>query len=123
MGGIAVWITGLPGSGKSSVTDALKERHPDFITLRMDDIRKIVTPRPSYSTEERDIVYRCLVFLAKEMTLLGRDVIIDATGNLRKWRDLARSLIPRYVEVYLQCAIDECRRRELHRRSSRGAPR
>lgn len=123
MGGIAVWITGLPGSGKSSIADSLKERHPDFITLRMDDIRKVVTPEPSYSDEERDIVYRCLVFLAKELTDLGHSVIIDATGNLRKWRELARSLIPGYVEVYLKCSIDECRKREMQRRDTRSAPR
>lgn len=122
MGGIAVWITGLPGSGKSSIADALKERHPGFVVLRMDELRKIVTPKPSYSDEERDTVYRCLVFLAKELTGLGHNVLIDATGNLRKWRELARSLIPGYVEVYLECPIDECRKRELKRRDTRSAP-
>lgn len=123
MDGIAVWITGLPGSGKSSIADSLRERRPDFITLRMDDMRKIVTPAPSYSNEERDIVYRCLVFVAKELTGLGHNVIIDATGNLMKWRELARSLIPGYIEVYLECSIDECKRRELQRQITRGAPR
>src|SRR5512135_3306603 len=122
MGGIAVWITGLPGSGKSSIADALKERLSGFVVLRMDELRKIVTPRPSYSDEERDVVYRSLVFLTKELTVLGHDVIIDATGNLRRWRELARSLIPGYVEVYLKCPIDECRKRELQRRDTRGAP-
>ncbi len=123
MGGIAVWITGLPGSGKSSIADALRGALSGFVVLRMDELRKIVTPRPSYSDEERDIVYRSLIFLAKELTDLGHDVIIDATGNLRKWRELARSLIPGYVEVYLECSIDECRKRELQRRDTRGAPR
>lgn len=123
MNGIAVWITGLPGSGKSSIADALKERHPDFVVLRMDDLRKIVTPEPSYSEEERDIVYRCLVFLSRQLTELGHNVIIDATGNLRKWRELARYLISGYVEVYLKCALEECRKRELQRHVTRGAPR
>ena len=122
MGGIAVWITGLPGSGKSSIADALRGALPGFVVIRMDELRKIVTPRPSYSDEERDIVYRSLVFLAKELTGLGHDVIIDATGNLRKWRELARSLIPGYVEVYLECSVDECRKRELQRRDTRSAP-
>jgi adenylylsulfate kinase len=122
MGGIAVWITGLPGSGKSSVADALKKRHHNFITLRMDELRKILTPEPSYSDEERDIVYRCLVFLSMQLTELGHNVIIDATGNLRKWRELARSLVPRYVEVYLKCDIEECRKREMQRQDTRSAP-
>ncbi len=123
MSGIAVWITGLPGSGKSSITDALKVRHPDFIVLRMDEVRKIVTPEPTYSDTERDIVYRCLVLLAINLTQAGHNVIIDATGNMRKWRELARSVIHIFVEVYLKCDIAECRKRETLRQDPRGAPR
>lgn len=120
--GVAVWITGLPGSGKSAVADALKERRPDFIVLRMDEMRKIVTPEPSYSDEERDLVYRSLVFLGEMLTGLGHNVIIDATGNLRKWRGLARKLIPGYIEVYLKCSIEACSKREEQRQDTRGAP-
>ena len=123
MGGMALWITGLPGSGKSTIADALKASHPDFVVLRMDDLRKIVTPEPDYSDAEREIVYRSLVYLAKKLTELGHSVIIDATGNMRRWRELARELIPRYAEIYLKCPIAECINREQQRQESRGAPR
>ena len=49
-------------------------------------------------------------------------MIIDATGNLRKWRGLARAVIPGYIEVSLKCDIEECRRREILRQDTRGAP-
>jgi adenylylsulfate kinase len=123
MRGRAIWITGLPGSGKSTVADALSEAHPSFVLLRMDEFRKFVTPSPSYSDEERDIVYRGIVYLAGELTRLGHDVIIDATGNRRKWRDLARKLIPGFAEVYLKCSPASCMKREGERRKPRGAPR
>ncbi len=123
MSGRAVWITGLPGSGKSTVADGLKEIFPCFVVLRMDEFRTIVTPRPDYSDSEREIVYRALVYLARTLTDLGHDVIIDATGNMRKWRDLARDLIPRYAEVYLKCKTETCIKREGERRETRGAPR
>jgi len=123
MGGMALWITGLPGSGKSSISDAVKALHPDFVILRMDELRKIVTPEPVYSDAEREIVYRSLVYLAKELADLGHNVIIDATGNLRRWRELARELIPRFAEIYLKCSIEECMQREKRRTETRSAPR
>ncbi|MFZ5906982.1 MAG: adenylyl-sulfate kinase [Nitrospirota bacterium] len=123
MGGIAIWITGLPGSGKSTVANELKKAHPHVIVLRMDELRRVVTPEPSYSGSERDLVYRALVFLAAKLTGLGHDVILDATGNRRAWRSLARELIPGYREVYLRCPASTCRERERERTDSFGAPR
>jgi adenylylsulfate kinase len=123
MSGIAIWITGLPGSGKSTVADKFKKIHPEFIILRMDELRKVVTPKPTYSDSERELVYRALVYLAKMLTELGHNVIIDATGNLRRWRELARHLIPRYVEVYLRCPVETCIEREKQRLETHNAPR
>ena len=122
MEAIAVWLTGLPGSGKSTLAEQIRKVHPDFIVLRMDDLRKIVTPEPTYSAQERDIVYRCLVFMAATLVGHGHSVVIDATGSLRTWRDLARTLIPRYGEIYLKCPIDVCVEREGRRRQAYGAP-
>lgn len=122
MSGIAIWITGLPGSGKSTVANEVKKVHPEFIILRMDELRKIVTPEPTYSDAEREIVYRTIVYLAKKLTEHGHDVIIDATGNLRRWRELARQLIPRYAEVYLKCPIEICMQREKKRVETHEAP-
>ncbi len=119
---MALWITGLPGSGKSTAADEIKKRHPSFVLLRMDELRKVITPQPTYSETEREIVYRAMVYLAKKLTESGHDVIIDATGHLRKWRDLARQLIPRYGEIYLQCPIEICIRREQERVETREAP-
>ena len=123
MGPVAVWITGLPGSGKSTLAEELGRRHPDFTLLSMDALRRVLTPEPTYSDEERDMVYRCIVYTASCLVENGHSVIIDATGNLRKWRDLARQLIPKYGEVYLKCPVELCMRRERERIQTRGAPR
>jgi adenylylsulfate kinase len=122
MNGLVLWITGLPGSGKSTIADGIKKFLPDFEILRMDDLRKIVTPEPSYSETERDLVYRSIVYTAKTISELGHNVIIDATGNMRRWRELARSLIPKFAEIYLKCSIDVCKEREAFRKDRHGAP-
>lgn len=118
-----IWITGLPGSGKSTVADALKTQLPDAIILRMDDLRRMVTPEPAYTEQERDILYRAIVYLARTLYMNGHRVIIDATAHRRHWRALARETIDDYLEVYLRCPMETCRLREAERKNAHGAPR
>lgn len=117
-----LWITGLPGCGKSTVALKVKELLPDAVILQMDDLRKIVTPAPTYSEEEREHVYRALVYTAKTLCEAGHNVIIDATGNRRSWRQLARELISDYMEVYLECPVEVCVKREKTRLDTHAAP-
>ncbi|MFO7600757.1 MAG: adenylyl-sulfate kinase [Candidatus Desulfacyla sp.] len=116
-----LWLTGLPGSGKSTILKELLEKLSgsgiEAVTLSLDHIRKVVTPNPKYTDEERGIVYRSLVMMAQLlMTEGGRNVIIDATGNRREFRDLARRLIPDFAEIYIQCPLKTCEARESSRR-------
>src|SRR5512139_1531964 len=120
--GLVLWITGLPGSGKSTLAEGLRASFPSFVVLRMDELRKVLTPEPTYTESEREAVYRSIVSTAKILSELGHDVIIDATGNRRRWRDLARRLIPDFAEVYLKCALEVCAEREEVRRDTHGAP-
>ena len=117
-----IWITGLPGSGKSTVALKVKEKVPDTVILRMDILRKIVTPEPTYSGKEREYVYKALVYTAKTVYDLGHNVIIDATGNRRFWRQLARKLIPGFFEIYVKCPLELCREREKTRIDTHDAP-
>ncbi len=115
----AIWITGLPGSGKSARARAaaatLRARGVPVTVLEMDTIRKVVTPAPTYSNGEREAVYRLLVFMAVALTDAGVPVIIDATAHRRRWRDLAREAIARFAEVQLDCPLTVCREREANR--------
>jgi len=117
-----IWITGLPGSGKSTVTDSLKKKISDAVILRMDAARQTITPNPCYSDTEREYVYRSIVFTAKTIYSLGHKVIIDATGSRMIWRDLARESIEDFYEVYLECPLELCIERERKRTDTQGAP-
>lgn len=126
MNGWCVWVTGLPGSGKSVVSQALhrllKEKGVHAQLLTSDALRKIMTPTPTYSLEERDIVYGTLVYIAKLLTRNNVNVIIDATGNLRRYREDARKQIPSFIEAYLECPLEICIHREARRRNTYNAP-
>jgi adenylylsulfate kinase len=124
--GWCVWITGLPGSGKSVVSEALftllNQKGIPAQLLSSDALRKVLTPKPSYSLEERDIVYATLAYIAELLTRNGVNVIIDATGNLRSYRDNARKQIPKFAEAYLECPLDVCMHREAKRGRTYHAP-
>ena len=112
----AVWITGLPGSGKSVIARAAAERlhaeGEEVTVLELDTIRRVITPAPTYSDAEREAVYRSLVHIGACLVEAGLPVIFDATAHRRAWRDLARALLPRFAEVQLVCPLEVCRWRE-----------
>ncbi|MEM3696046.1 MAG: adenylyl-sulfate kinase [Candidatus Bathyarchaeia archaeon] len=124
--GWCVWVTGLPGSGKSVVAKALlnllekKGIHAQL--LSSDSLRKVMTPKPKYTVEERNAVYATLVYIAKLLTDNGVNVIIDATGNLRCYRKNARAQIPKFIEAYLECPLEICMQRESRRTETHLAP-
>jgi len=127
MKGWAVWITGLPGSGKSSIAKELQQRvlkrRVKSRILSSDELRKRITPAPKYTEEERDLVYEMLALTAKNLTDEGVNVVIDATGNRRRYRERCRREISRFAEIYLKCPLELCIEREKRRIESSYAPR
>jgi adenylylsulfate kinase len=117
----------LPGSGKSVVSQALQRllenKNVRAELLSSDGLRRVLTPNPSYALKERDTVYEMLVFIAEILTRNDVNVIIDATGNLRRYRDAARRRIPKFMEVYLKCPVEVCMEREGKRANTYFAPR
>jgi adenylylsulfate kinase len=117
----AAWFTGLPGSGKTTVAratvKALASRGIRARVLELDEIRRVLTPQPKYTEEERAVVYAALAYMAKLLTDEGVNVIIDATGNLHKYRDTAHVLIKDFGEVYVECPLEVCVARESARKA------
>ena len=123
----AVWVTGLPASGKSSLVAALASqlgaRGVDVAVLESDVLRKIFTPHPVYSEEERDIFYEQMVYLGVLLTQHGVPVIFDATANRRRYREGARQRIAKFIEVYVDSPLGACIRRDpkgIYRRGLEG---
>jgi adenylylsulfate kinase len=125
--GFAVWLTGLPASGKSTIVAALKPQLEELKlsveVLESDAVRRILTPIPTYSPAERDLFYRALAFMGAKLVSHGVTVIFDATANKRAYRDFARSLIPKFIEVAVECPLATCMQRdykETYQRGQRG---
>jgi adenylylsulfate kinase len=123
----AVWVTGLPASGKSTLTRALKaqltERGIDVAVLESDELRLVFTPDPRYDENDRATFYRQMTYTGALLVRHGVPVIFDATANRRVWREEARRAIPRMVEVYVNSALEICMARDpkgIYRRAQRG---
>jgi len=124
----AVWLTGLPASGKSSIARALEAllagRGVRAVVLESDDLRRLFTPEPRYDAPERDRFYKALADLARLLAGDGAPVLVAATANLRAYRDRARAGIPRFLEVFVDCPLPVCRARDpkgIYRRSAAGS--
>jgi adenylylsulfate kinase len=112
----AVWLTGLPASGKSAIAQALARRLAgaglSAEILESDSVRRILTPAATYGPEERALFYRALAWCGSLLVAHGVPVIFDATASRREYRDLARSLIPRFAEVAVICPLQVCEQRD-----------
>jgi adenylylsulfate kinase len=105
--GFAIWLTGLPSSGKTALAHELSgllgERGIAVQILDSDELRRRLTPNPDYSAEERDWFYDTITFLAELLTANGVHVVIAATACRRAFRQRARDRIARFAEVYVAC--------------------
>jgi adenylylsulfate kinase len=123
--GWAVWITGLPGSGKTtlawSAAEALLGRSIPLRVLDLTEVRAALLADHPDSETIRDIVHRALAYTVKLLTDAGVAVIVDATAPRRAWRQLARDLVTHFAEVQLVCPHELCGARERATRWGLGA--
>jgi adenylylsulfate kinase len=123
----AVWITGLPSSGKSTITRALvrelTSRAVNVAVLESDALRQVLTPHATYSDEERQTFYRSIAYIGSLLVSHGVPVIFDATANRRAYRAAARDAIERFIEVYVDCPLEVCMARDpkgIYRKAQSG---
>jgi adenylylsulfate kinase len=124
----AVWITGLPASGKSTIVRALVHELEscgvdDVAVLESDVLRRVLTPQPTYSEEERQTFYESMVYIGSLLVTHGVPVIFDATANRCAYRATARISIERFIEVYVDCPVHLCVGRDpkgIYRRAQSG---
>jgi adenylylsulfate kinase len=114
--GTVLWITGLPGAGKSTfaagVAGRLRAAGAPCALLDGDEVRAALGCPAGRGAAERDAFYASLARLAALLAGQGLVAIVAATANRAAHRERARALAPRYLEVHVATSAAECARRD-----------
>ncbi len=128
MSGVVTWLTGLPSSGKTLLAvrtvEALRALGTLPILLDGDALRSLMRPAPGYTAAAREDFYETLAGLAAHLASQGHLVLVPATANRTAYRERARALAPRFIEVYVNAPITTCIARDakgLYAASKEGA--
>ena len=115
--GFTVWLTGLPCSGKSTISIELARRlrslgHRVEI-LDGDLVRQHLSKELGYSREDREANVRRIAYVAGLLARNGVVVIVAAVSPFVAMRAEARRQLVRFSEVYVSCPLAECERRDV----------
>jgi len=108
--GFTVWLTGMSGAGKSTVSRILEQRlraiNARVEVLDGDVVRTHLSKGLGFSREDRDENIRRIAFVCELLSRHGVIVIAAVISPYREARDEARERIPEFIEVYLECALE-----------------
>ena len=114
-----IWFTGLSGSGKSTISDALEymlfEKGFSTYSLDGDNIRFGLCKGLGFSLEDRTENIRRIAEVANLMLDAGLIVLASFISPLKSQRDLVREIVgeENFVEVYVSTPIEECEKRDV----------
>jgi len=116
--GLCFWLTGLSGSGKSTVgrlaAGQLRDLGYSVEVLDGDDVRQNLCAGLGFSREDRDENVRRLAWVSDLLSRNGVVTFVAAVSPYRAARDDARArMADRFVEVHVRASVDECERRDV----------
>nr|ADN14186.1 adenylylsulfate kinase [Gloeothece verrucosa PCC 7822] len=115
--GVTIWLTGLSGAGKTTITNALEQRlrEEDYPleVLDGDVVRTNLTKGLGFSKEDRDENIRRIGFVANLLTRHGVFVLVSAISPYREIREQVKEKIGDFVEVFVNAPLTVCESRDV----------
>jgi len=117
--GKILWLTGLSGSGKTTISREVEKRlfntNHQVITLDGDNFRHGLCNDLDFSPEGRDENIRRIGEVAKFLIDNGLIVICTFISPYQQQRDFVRSLVEEdeFNEIFINCPIEICEERDV----------
>jgi len=123
-GGIVVWLTGLPCSGKTSISKEIekyfKGKNLPIQRLDGDVVRRTISKDLDFSKKDRNLNIERISYIAQMLSSNGVNVVSAFVSPYQKMRDFARRLCKKnFIEVYIKCSIEECKKRDTKKMYSK----
>lgn len=124
---VTVWLTGLSGSGKSTIAQAvcseLLAQDMRAQVLDADSLRMHINRDLGFSREDRDENVRRIGFIANLLTQHGVVVLVAAISPYRQTRNEVKQMIGSFIEVHVDAPLELCKVRDpkgLYKRVHQG---
>jgi adenylylsulfate kinase len=115
--GFCIWLTGLPCSGKSTiaseVASRLRQQGRRVEVLDGDVIRENLSFGLGFSKEDRARNHQKVAFVVQLLVRNGVTVVVAMVSPYRDHRAAVRRWIGSFVEIYVNCPLAECERRDV----------
>ncbi|MEM7795058.1 MAG: adenylyl-sulfate kinase [Cyanobacteria bacterium P01_C01_bin.118] len=115
--GVTVWFTGLSGSGKTTISQAVEKKlraaGAKLEVLDGDIVRTNLTKGLGFSKEDRDENVRRIGFVSHLLTRNGVIVLVSAISPYRDVRDQVRQRVGDFVEVFANTPVEVCEQRDV----------
>lgn len=113
-----IWLTGLSGSGKSTIAKAVEKKlfldNFSVFTLDGDNLRLGLNKGLSFTPEDRTENIRRTAEVAKLFSQAGFIVIVSLISPYRSERRKARDVRPEIFRlIYTKASVDECSKRDV----------
>lgn len=114
-----IWLTGLSGSGKSTIANALEDelykRTKRTYTLDGDNVRHGLNKDLGFTDEDREENIRRIAEVSKLFVDAGIIAMTAFISPFAKDRDIARSLVndDEFIEVFIKCSLPVCEQRDV----------
>jgi len=126
---LMIWFTGLSGSGKSTIANAIQlelyKKKVSVYLLDGDNLRHGINKGLTFTEEDRKENIRRTAEIGKLFVDAGMVVLAALISPYEKDRENARSIFSKeeFIEIYVKCPLEECENRDpkgLYKKARQG---